>query len=130
MNTVKEHDGDPHLMAIRAVVAALRPGEVLTYGHVAARAGLPGRARLVGRALRTAPDGLNLPWHRVVGAGGRIVFPAGSDAASRQATLLTMEGVQVTGQRVQMPIADNLDALLWGAPSADKMPRSAKSRKR
>ena len=36
---------------VRAVVAAIPAGSVLAYGQVAARAGLPGRARLVGRIL-------------------------------------------------------------------------------
>ena len=53
---------------VRAVVLAIPPGETSTYGEVAARAGLPGRARLVGRIL--AEDGHDLPWHRVLRADG------------------------------------------------------------
>lgn len=126
MTSGKAADPEIQLAAIRAVVSALRYGEVVTYGLVAERAGLPGRARLVGRALRTAPDSLSLPWHRVVGAGGRIAFPAGSDLAEQQAQLLRAEGIAVRGRRVDMPQGADLDALLWGAPGAVKMRRSQK----
>lgn len=126
MSSSKPTDIDAQLAAIRATVLGLRPGEVVTYGLVAARAGLPGRARLVGRALRTAPDRPPLPWHRVVGAGGRIAFPAGSDEAALQARLLIAEGISVQGRRVDMPVAPDLDALLWGAPGAVKMRTSKK----
>ena len=65
----------PAIQAIWDVVGMIPRGMVSTYGAVARAAGLPGRARLTGLALRVAPDELNLSWHRVVGAGGRIVFP-------------------------------------------------------
>jgi len=126
MTSGKPADPEIQLAAIRAAVSALRFGEVVTYGLVAERAGLPGRARLVGRALRTAPDDLFLPWHRVVGAGGRIAFPAGSESAEQQARLLRAEGVAVKGRRVEMRQGGDLDALLWGSPGAVKMRRSQK----
>lgn len=76
-----------------AVISALEPGDVVTYGEVAAEAGYPGAARAVGTLLRTSEG---LPWWRVVGAGGRIRTP---DPA-RQIRLLIDEGVLVVGQRV------------------------------
>jgi methylated-DNA-protein-cysteine methyltransferase-like protein len=102
------------LEAIWRAVAALPPGGVATYGAVAARAGLPRRARLVGHALKVAPRALDLPWHRVVAAGGRIAFPAGSTAHREQRRRLRQEGVDVVGGRVRLPPAADLDALLWG----------------
>ncbi|MBS0395096.1 MAG: MGMT family protein [Proteobacteria bacterium] len=102
------------LRAIWRTVAALPPGRVCTYGAVAARAGLPRRARLVGHALKVAPRALALPWHRVVGAGGRIAFPAGSAAHREQRRRLLAEGVAVVRGRVRVPAAGDLDALLWG----------------
>lgn len=78
---------------IYAVVAAIPRGKVATYGQVAALAGLPGRARLVGRALRELPDRHPAPWYRVVGSGGRI-SPRGDGASEReQRLLLEDEGV-------------------------------------
>lgn len=78
---------------IYAVVAAIPRGKVATYGQVAERAGLPGRARLVGRALRDLPERHPAPWYRVVGAGGRI-SPRGDGASEEeQRLLLEDEGV-------------------------------------
>jgi methylated-DNA-protein-cysteine methyltransferase-like protein len=73
---------------------------VSTYGSVARAAGLPGRARQAGFALRVAEDSLNLPWHRVVAAGGRIAFPPASRAHREQARRLRAEGVRVVDGRV------------------------------
>ena len=73
-----------------------------TYGAVARSAGFPGRARQAGFALKVAPKELNLPWHRVVGAGGRIVFPTSSREHREQARRLRAEGVAVRDGRVML----------------------------
>ncbi|MFI4889250.1 MAG: MGMT family protein [Steroidobacterales bacterium] len=88
-------NGNPAIQAIWDAVCAIPRGQVSTYGAVARAAGLPGRARLTGFALRMAPDGVNLPWHRVVGAGGRIVFPKSSAQHREQAKRLRAEGIVV-----------------------------------
>lgn len=80
--------------AVIAVLRSLRPGEVVTYGEVAEQAGYPGAARAVGSLLRRTAE--ELPWWRVVGAGGRLRAPN----SSRQAELLRSEGVSVIGTRV------------------------------
>ena len=90
----------PALQAIWDVVAQIPPGTVSTYGDVARAAGLPGRARQAGYALKHTPPGLHLPWHRVVGAGGRIVFPPASKAYREQTRRLKSEGVKVENGRV------------------------------
>lgn len=72
-------------------------------------AGLPGRARLTGFALRSAPPELHLPWHRVVGAGGRIVFPSSSRAHKEQRRRLRAEGVAVANGRVARSALSDLD---------------------
>src|ERR1700722_17517339 len=69
-------EDNPAFQEIWAVVGAIPRGSVSTYGAVARAAGLPGRARMAGRALRESPKEMKLPWHRVVGAGGKIVFPS------------------------------------------------------
>jgi methylated-DNA-protein-cysteine methyltransferase-like protein len=94
------HAESDALEAIWQVVCAIPRGQVSTYGAVARAAGLPGRARLTGFALRVAPEELTLPWHRVVGAGGRIVFPRGTREHREQARRLRAEGVPVTAGRV------------------------------
>ena len=95
-SSVEEH---PALQAIWNVVAQIPRGKVTTYGDVAQAAGLPGRARQVGYALRHSPD--NLPWYRVLGAGGKIVFPPGSRHYVEQARRLASEGVKVERGRVE-----------------------------
>jgi methylated-DNA-protein-cysteine methyltransferase-like protein len=93
-------EDNPAIQAIWDVVAQIPPGAVSTYGSVARAAGLPGRARQVGYALRHTPDGLHLPWHRVVGAGGKIAFPPGSSAFREQARRLRADGIEVENGRV------------------------------
>ena len=91
---------NPALEAIWHVVCAIPRGQASTYGAVARAAGLPGRARQAGFALRMAPKEMNLPWHRVVGAGGRIVFPKSSREHREQARRLRSEGIKVTQGKV------------------------------
>lgn len=92
-------DGNPAIQAIWDAVCAIPRGQVSTYGAVARAAGLPGRARLAGFALKVAPKDSNLPWHRVLGAGGRIVFPTVSSSYREQAKRLRAEGVIVKNGR-------------------------------
>ncbi len=99
-NPAETARSDASLQAIWDVVAMIPRGQVRTYGEVARLAGLPGRARHAGYALRMTPSDLHLPWHRVVGAGGRIVFPKGSRAYREQGRRLRSEGVEVTDGRV------------------------------
>jgi methylated-DNA-protein-cysteine methyltransferase-like protein len=91
----------PALQAIWHVVCTIPRGQVSTYGAVARAAGFPGRARQTGFALRVAPKALNLPWHRVVAAGGRIAFPRSSREYHEQARRLRSEGVRVAEGRVE-----------------------------
>ncbi|MGH8947853.1 MAG: MGMT family protein [Acidimicrobiia bacterium] len=80
--------------AVLEVITSLERGEVVTYGEVADQAGFPGAARAVGTVLRTC-DG-DVPWWRVVGAGGVIRTPG----KERQANLLRSEGILVRGGKV------------------------------
>jgi len=79
---------------VLAIVRATAPGEVLTYGEIAAEAGSPGAARAVGNVMaRCDPD---VPWWRVVTSTGRLV----PGHETRQARRLRAEGVAVSGGRV------------------------------
>jgi methylated-DNA-protein-cysteine methyltransferase-like protein len=102
---------NPALEAIWHVVCAIPRGQVSTYGAVARAAGLPGRARQAGLALRVAPEELNLPWHRVVGAGGRIVFPKASHHYKEQSRRLRAEKIAVHNGRVTASAMTQLDEL-------------------
>jgi methylated-DNA-protein-cysteine methyltransferase-like protein len=104
-------EDNPALQAIWDVVCRIPQGHVSTYGAVARAAGLPGRARQAGFALRVAPDGMHLPWHRVVGAGGRIVFPETSRHYREQARRLKSEGVAILRGRVDASAV--IDPVEW-----------------
>jgi methylated-DNA-protein-cysteine methyltransferase related protein len=103
-------DDNPVFQEIWATVGAIPRGQVSTYGAVARAAGLPGRARLAGRALRLVPKSMHLPWHRVVGAGGRIVFPRSSLQHREQTRRLLAEKVIVTNGRVSRTFMTTLEA--------------------
>ncbi|MGB1557112.1 MAG: MGMT family protein [Oceanococcaceae bacterium] len=87
---------------IQAVARSIPAGRVAAYGQVADLAGLPGRARMVGRALGEDDERHSLPWHRVLCADGRIAFPPDSPHFSLQRERLLAEGVIVSGGRVDM----------------------------
>jgi len=89
-------------------------GQVMGYGEVAAKAGLPGRARLVARLLGVNGDP-DLPWHRVLRSDGRIAMPEGSRGWREQSQRLRAEGVVVENGRVKRARpADTLDEAIWG----------------
>jgi methylated-DNA-protein-cysteine methyltransferase related protein len=104
-------EDNPAIQAIWDMVGMIPRGKVSTYGAVARAAGLPGRARLTGFALRVAPKEMNLPWHRVVGAGGRIVFPKTSVHHREQARRLRAERVAVKDGRVGPSYITDFEAL-------------------
>jgi methylated-DNA-protein-cysteine methyltransferase-like protein len=85
------------LSMIRDTIRKIPRGKVATYGDVARAAGFPGRARQVVWALRNARA---LPWHRVLGAGGKILLPG--EAGLEQRLRLETEGVAFQGGRVRL----------------------------
>lgn len=85
----------PFERAVGAVLDRLGPGDLVTYGEVAAEAGHPGAARAVGSILRRS-DGI-FPWWRVVSASGRLL--KGHEA--EQTRRLTAEGVTVVDGRIR-----------------------------
>jgi methylated-DNA-protein-cysteine methyltransferase-like protein len=106
------------LPAIYAVVARIPRGRVSTYGRVAELAGLPRRARLVGRALRELPSDSDVPWYRVLNAAGKI-SPRGDALGHEelQAHLLEREGVHPIRGAVR------LEEYLWQPRPAPKAAR-------
>jgi methylated-DNA-protein-cysteine methyltransferase-like protein len=78
---------------IYEVVRQIPPGRVATYGQVAALAGMPGQARLVGYALNSLPDDHDVPWQRVINAQGRISERGDPEWEEFQRILLEAEGV-------------------------------------
>jgi len=84
---------------IQKTVLKIPRGKVATYGSVARASGYPGTARQVAWALRD-PKVKRLPWHRVLGAAGKILLQG--EAGLHQRTLLQLEGVPFRGDRVDI----------------------------
>jgi methylated-DNA-protein-cysteine methyltransferase-like protein len=90
---------EPRDIVFRRIILSIPPGKVSTYGKVASAAGYPRFHRAVARLLRTDPPD-QLPWHRVLGAGGEIKLRGA--AAHEQRARLKLEGVRFRGERVDM----------------------------
>jgi len=82
------------------LVKQIPRGRVLTYGALARVLRLRGGARSAGRAMSACPSGRGIPWHRVLGAGGRILIR--EPYAGLQRKLLETEGVLVVESRVDL----------------------------
>lgn len=82
------------------LVLRIPRGRVITYGQLARALRLPGGARTAGRAMAACPSGRGIPWHRVLGAGGRILIR--EPYASLQRKLLATEGVRFIERRVDI----------------------------
>ncbi len=109
------------LSTIRDTIRRIPKGKVATYGDVARAAGFPGRARQVVWALRNARG---LPWHRVLGAGGKIMLPG--ESGLEQRLRLETEGVAFRSGRVWMEKHQHLFEEKKPAPPKRKKPKAAK----
>lgn len=108
--------GHPQYAKIWRTVQLIPLGKVASYGQIADLAGLPGRARLVGKSLGGVPKELDVPWYRVLRANGQIAFPKGSEASQIQTGLLQQENVAVFNHSVKMALFQwrpNLAEMLW-----------------
>lgn len=85
-------DPDEYAEAVLAVIEAIPPGRVMTYGDIAEYVGRGG-PRQVGRVLSL--DGSSVPWWRVVNASGRL--PRCHER--RAAEHLRAEGAPMKGDR-------------------------------
>ena len=97
-------------------VCVIPKGKVASYGQIADLAGLPGRARLVGKSLGFVPKDMFVPWYRVLRSTGQLAFPIGSEQALLQAGLLQEENVPVIANRVKLATFQwqpTLDEMLW-----------------
>jgi len=95
------------LAEIRRTVSRIPKGRVATYGEIARLSGYPGAARQAAWALSNSHG---LPWHRVVGAQGKILLRG--DSAAEQKLRLAAEGIRCRNGRV------DLEAHCWAARGA------------
>jgi methylated-DNA-protein-cysteine methyltransferase-like protein len=94
---------DGFFARVYTAVRAIPRGRVATYGQVARLLGQPRGARAVGWALRALDprQERRVPWHRVVGAGGRVTLRGGS-GPQEQVRRLRQEGVVLRAGRIDM----------------------------
>ena len=88
--------------AIYDMVGRIPWGKVATYGQIATLAGYPGRARQVGYALAGMPEEMDLPWHRVINAQGKISPRAQTQFHQLQYLLLEEEGIVFREVRIDL----------------------------
>ena len=87
MKTIKKPTWQP----VYALVKKIPRGRATTYGEVARALRLRGGARAAGYAMAACPANQGIPWHRVLGAGGRLLIR--EPHANLQRRLLQTEGV-------------------------------------
>lgn len=90
--------------ALYITLAAVPYGKVVSYGQLADLAGLGRAARWVGRMLSQLPDGSGLPWHRVIGAQGRLSLAVGTASGDEQRARLRGEGITIRNNRVDIAV--------------------------
>jgi methylated-DNA-protein-cysteine methyltransferase-like protein len=84
--------------SVYTLVKKIPRGRVTTYGGIARALKLPGGARAAGHAMGACPKGRGIPWHRVVGADGKLLLR--ESHVSLQRKLLESEGVVVLEKRI------------------------------
>ena len=89
---------------IYEIVKQIPKGCVASYGQVAALAGNPRWARVVGYALHVNPDPAHIPCYRVVNREGRLSDAFAFGGVNEQKLLLEAEGVEVTDGYVDMEL--------------------------
>jgi methylated-DNA-protein-cysteine methyltransferase-like protein len=82
---------------VYALIAQVPHGKVTTYGDVAALAGHPSAARVVGQIAHFGPD--LLPWHRVVSKTGVCATGYWGGAEAHQ-LMLRSEGIRVDNYKI------------------------------
>src|ERR1700730_14212012 len=118
VNEESEMSWDP----VYRLVKQIPRGRVLSYGALDRALRLPGGGRSAGRAMAATPSGKGIPWHRVVGEGGKILIR--EPYASLQKKLLESEGVKITESRV------DLRSHLWKPTRQRAAKKTAREKKR
>lgn len=77
-----------------ATLRAVKRGEALSYGELAARVGAPGAVRAIGQAMARNPVPLVVPCHRVLDGRGKLGGYSAAGGAPLKARLLVLEGAR------------------------------------
>lgn len=82
------------------IIKMIPSGKVMTYGQIAAYAGLPRGARQVSRILHSMSEKYGLPWHRVINSKGGISLTG--EAGYIQGQMLANEGIEVLNKKINL----------------------------
>jgi methylated-DNA-[protein]-cysteine S-methyltransferase len=88
-------DAGAFQVKVYAAARAIGFGRTATYGELARRAGFPGEARAVGRAMAQNPIPVVIPCHRVVPADDRVGGFSAPGGTFTKERLLVLEGVRL-----------------------------------
>lgn len=91
-------DGTPWQRRVWQALRAIRFGQAVSYGEIAAKLGKPGASRAVGTANGANPLPIIVPCHRVIASGGGLGGYSGG--LDRKRWLLRHEGIQIVSGRV------------------------------
>jgi methylated-DNA-protein-cysteine methyltransferase related protein len=78
---------------VYSIIIQIPTGKVATYGQIAALLGNPRGARTVGWAMKSAPENMKLPCHRVVNRLGTLAPSGVFGGEEIQRIMLKSEGV-------------------------------------
>ncbi|MGA8142364.1 MAG: MGMT family protein [Candidatus Acidiferrales bacterium] len=110
------------------LVKKIPRGRVTTYGALAKAIRLRGGARAAGYAMAACPRSKGIPWHRVIGAGGKLLIR--EPHSSLQRRLLETEGVAIDGKRVNMKKYAWAPAKIRAKPKSSVPRRASRGRAR
>lgn len=86
------------------IVKQIPRGKVATYGQIAALAGNPRWARVVGYALHVNPDPDSIPCYRVVNREGSVSRAFAFGGENMQIQLLEADGILVNEGKVDLSV--------------------------
>lgn len=98
---------------IYKVVRRIPRGSVATYGQIAALAGNPRWARVVGYALHVNSDPAGIPCYRVVNRRGEVSSAFAFGGENMQKQLLEADGIEFVDGHV------DLEKYIWRPDSAE-----------
>lgn len=101
-----------YFIKVYDIVAKIPKGKVATYGQIAALLGDTPNARVVGWAMKAAPEALSLPCHRVVNKQGKLSPSYVFGHEDFQRAVLEAEGVTFNAKG-----CINMDKHLWDGKS-------------
>lgn len=103
---------DNYFNKVYGIVAKIPKGKVATYGQISALLGEASNARVVGWAMKAAPENLNLPCHRVVNKQGKLSPNYVFGHEDFQRAMLQAEGITFRGDGTI-----NMEKHLWDGMS-------------